>query len=165
MKRRLGASEEDVFVAQTNLAITYAKLGRKDEAMQIERDVYSGRLKLYGEEDEETLRAANNYPYDLVTLQRLEEAKALMRKMIPVARRVLGDCHNLTLRMRWCYAQTFYRDPAAFLDDLREAVNTLEDTDRIARRVLGGAHPLTEAIETALRRARAALRASETPSP
>ena len=88
-----------------------------------------------------------------------------MRKMIPVARRVLRDCHNLTLRMRWCYAQTFYRDPAATLDDLREAVNTLEDTDRIARRVLGGAHPLTEAIETALRRARAALRASETPSP
>ena len=29
----------------------------------------------------------------------------------------------------------------ATLDDLREAVTTLEDTERIARRVLGGAHP------------------------
>ena len=32
-------------------------------------------------------------------------------------------------------------DDAATLDDLREAVTTLEDAERIARRVLGGAHP------------------------
>ena len=36
-----------------------------------------------------------------------------------------------------------YFDAAATLDDLREAVATLEDAERIARRVLGGAHPLT----------------------
>ena len=47
----------------------------------------------------------------------------------------------------------------ATLDDLREAVTTLEDTGRIARRVLGGSHPTTRAIEGALRDARAALQA------
>ena len=31
-----------------------------------------------------------------------------------------------------------YQDPRATLDDLREAVTTLEDTERIARRVFGG---------------------------
>ena len=36
-----------------------------------------------------------------------------------------------------------YKDPGATLDDLREAVTTLEESERIARRVLGGAHPLT----------------------
>ena len=56
-------------------------------------------------------------------------------------------------------------DPASTLDDLREAVSTLEDTERTARRVLGGANPLTTWIEEALRNARAALRARETPSP
>ena len=56
------------------------------------------------------------------------------------------------------------RDPDATLDDLREAVSTLEETERIARRVLGGAHPLTLNIEVALRQSRAALRARETPS-
>ena len=56
-----------------------------------------------------------------------------------------------------------YEDPAATLDDLREAVTTLEDAGRIARRVLGGAHPTTEWIEDELRDARAALRARETP--
>ena len=33
------------------------------------------------------------------------------------------------------------RDDGATLDDLREAVTTLEETERTARRVLGGAHP------------------------
>ena len=49
-------------------------------------------------------------------------------------------------------------DPAATLGDLREAVATLEETERIARRVFGGAHPVTTAHEKALRNARAALR-------
>ena len=56
------------------------------------------------------------------------------------------------------------QDPAATLDDFREAVTTLEDAVRIARRVLGSAHPLTKWIEGELREARAALGARETPS-
>ena len=52
-------------------------------------------------------------------------------------------------------------DPGATLDDLREAVASLEETERIARRVLGGAHPLTAGIDTTLRNARVVLRARE----
>ena len=65
--------------------------------------------------------------------------------------------------MRWRCAETLRDDPAATLDDLREAVNTLEDTARVARRVMGSAHPLTATIEDDLRRSRAALRARDTP--
>ena len=68
-------------------------------------------------------------------------------------------------RMGIVYAQTLYKDAAATLDDLREAVDTLEDLERIARRVLGGAHPLTVGIERSLQKARAALRARERPPP
>ena len=53
----------------------------------------------------------------------------------------------------------------AKLDDLREAVTTLEDAGRIARRVFGGAHPLATTIGLDLRDARSALRARETPLP
>ena len=62
---------------------------------------------------------------------------------------------------RTVYARTLYFDPTATLDDLREAVETLEELVRIARRVLVGAHPLTEGIEDELQDARAALRARE----
>ena len=47
----------------------------------------------------------------------------------------------------------------ATLDDLREAVTTIKETERTARRVFGGAHPVTTGIEEDLRDARAALRA------
>ena len=53
----------------------------------------------------------------------------------------------------------------ATLDDIREAVTTLDDVARIARRVLGGAHPTTKNIEAALRDARVVLRARETTPP
>ena len=76
-----------------------------------------------------------------------------------MARRVLGENHDLTLRMRHIYAKALYRDPNATLDDLREAVATLED--RTSRRVLGGAHPLVASIERDFQRAREALDARE----
>ena len=69
------------------------------------------------------------------------------------------------LKMKRVLAVTLYSDDGATLDDLREAVTTLEDVARIARRVLGSAHPNTAGIEIALRDARAALRAREALSP
>ena len=127
--------------------------------MRMSRDLYSGHLKLRGEEDEDTLVAANNYAVSLGRVRRFEEAKSLLRKTIPVARRVLGENHADTLMLRWTYAMALYRDTGAALDDLREAVTTLEDAGRIARRVYGGQHPTTESIERTLRDARAALAA------
>ena len=161
MDRRLGASEEDLLVTQSNLAATYSALGRDDEALQIERDVYSDHLRLDGEEDEETIIAANNYAASLRDLHLFEEARSLLRKVIPTAQRVLGEDHYLTLLMKKKCAQSLYRDDGATLDDLREAVTTLEDTERIARRVLSGAHPLTTSLEDDLQDARAARDALE----
>ena len=59
----------------------------------------------------------------------------------------------------------WYLDAGATLDDLREAVTTLEEIEPIARRVFGGAHPMTRGIEENLHVVRAALRARETPPP
>ena len=84
--------------------------------------------------------------------------------MMPVARHVLGDVHEITLKMRSTYAIILYFDAGATLEDLREAVTTFEDIVRIARRVLGAAHPLTTGIEKQLQNARFVLRARETPS-
>ena len=109
-------------------------------------------------------KCSYNYANALVGLQRFEEAKSLLRKVIPVARRVVGESNELTLVLRKVYARALYEDPGATLDDLRESVTTLEDADRIARRVFGGAHPNVVDIERELQDARAALRARETPS-
>jgi len=138
-------------------------LGRNEEALSIYRDVYSRSLELVGGGHERTLIAASNYAALLVSRERFEEAKALLRKTMPVARRVLGENGGRMLKMRWTYAMALILVDRATLGDAREAVTILEDTEQIARRVLGGAHPVTTGLERDLQNARAALR--ETPFP
>jgi hypothetical protein len=157
MMRRVGDSESNILIAQGNLASTYACLGRFEHASLMQREVYSGRVQLDGEEHKNTLIAANNYAASLTGLLRYAEVKLLMRKMLPVSRRVLGENNDVTLRMQWIYAQPLYKDDGATLDDLREAVKTLEEAEGIARRVLGASNPLAGELETALQDSRTAL--------
>ena len=165
MRQRLGDSEQQMLIVQSNIASSYQMLGQFERAVPIGRDVYSGRLKLLGKEHGDTLISANNYATSLIRLQRFEEAKELLRKMTPVARRVLGEATEVTLRVRLNYAEALYSDDHATLDNLREAVTTIEDVERTARRVFGGAYPPVRDVENSLQYSRAALRARETPPP
>ena len=159
--RRVGVTKQRIMVAQGNLAISYQVLERHEEAVHMRREVYSGRLKLLGEEHRDTLVEANNYAHLLLCVRRCEEAKSLMRRKIPVVRRVLGETNMLTFQMRMIYARALYGADGATLDDVREAATSLEELERTARRVLGSVHPLTKAIEDGLRDARAMLSARE----
>ena len=132
-------------------------LGRVEPALEIYRDVYSGNLRLDGEEHEQTLRGAYNYAGSLSDLKRFEEAKSLFRRTIPVAQRVLGADNQLTIRMRKSYAAALHLNFAASLDGLRESVTTLEELAPTARRVLGGTHPVAVDIEVELQDACATL--------
>ena len=127
----------------------------------MKRDVYNGHLEVFGTDYAATIKVASNYAVSLGDLRRYAETKAVLRKMMPVAQRFLGEGHALTLRMKGLYATSLYVDDIATQDDLREAVRTLEDAGRIARRLLGSSHPTTKAFEHHLRNSRAALRARE----
>ena len=67
--------------------------------------------------------------------------------------------HTMMSRARPAFGPA--TDPDATLDDIREAVRTLEDLERTIRRVFGGAHPFATGIVDALRQSRATLRARE----
>jgi len=155
--RRIGADEEILLDAQSNVASAYADLGQLEKALSMERDIYSDSVQLLGEENRDTLEAAGNLAITLRDLERFEEAKALLRKVIPVARRVLGESDQFALAMRSIYALALYKDDGATLADLREAVTTLEETEQTARRVLGGAHPTTASIQGILGESRNVL--------
>jgi tetratricopeptide (TPR) repeat protein len=163
MARRIGASERDILITQSNIAGTYQQLGQFERALQLKRDVYFGLLRLKGEENSDTVNEAYNLADCLCGLDRLDEAKLLLRKTIPVARRVRGESDETTLRMRGTYARTLYMDTRSTLDDLREAADTLVDVERIARRVFGGDHPFTKKTEAILRTVRGALETIRTP--
>ena len=117
-------------------------------------------MKLNGEHPN-ALTAAANYAAMLRKLGRFKEARSLLRKTMAVAQRVLGESHQLTIKMRYNYAEALYLDSGATLDDLRKAVTTLEETERTARRIFGATHPLSLDLEVALRASRAAFAARE----
>ena len=160
MLQRLGGSKEAILIAQSNIANAYHYLGRAEESLRMRREVYSRTLKLKGREHFDTLIEARNLATALKELKRFQEAKTLMRKTMPVARRVLGESNELALKMRWTYAETLCLGDVT-LDDFRKGVTTLEETERTARRVLGGAHPVTEGLEIDLRSVREVLHRRE----
>ena len=91
---------DQILALQSILASTYQMVGRINDAMRLRQEVFSETLKLFGEEHSETLIEANNYVCLLIELNRFEEVKLLLRKPMPLAQRVFGDSHELTLRMR-----------------------------------------------------------------
>ena len=91
-------------------------------------------------------------------LQRFEEAKALLRKTITVARRVLGESGAYTLRLRWLYANCLCDCNNATLNDVAEAVQTLESVAQLWKRVMGERHPEMARVLNASKAAREQLR-------
>ena len=61
--------------------------------------------------------------------------------------------------MRWIYANTLSMNESATVDDLSEAVTTLESVAMSYKRVLGQAHPETTKVQKALQSARVTLAA------
>ena len=79
-----------------------------------------------------------------------------------VARRVLGKGNIDVVRLRWSYGLFLFRSPDATLDDIREAVATMEETYGTVRRVFGAEHSYTREMDPKdIRFAQAELRARE----
>ena len=87
-----------VLTAQGNLATCLGNLGRSDEAVILEREIYDRRVAMQGISHEETILTGNNLVGSLINLKRLEEAKSLLRdQLLPAARQSLGADHHITL--------------------------------------------------------------------
>ena len=86
-----------------------------------------------------------------------EEAAVLVFNRVVQGRvsRTISDVDGSTVSDK-VYAEALYKDPSATLDDLREAIATLDVSGRIAKRVFGESHPVTRLIEIELRNARVA---------
>ena len=83
--RRLGASADNILAVQSNLASTYAELGRLEDALRLKRVVYRGVLQRYGEESIEANAEAVNLALALRKTGNKQEATELVRARIPVA--------------------------------------------------------------------------------
>ena len=74
-----------------------------------------------------------------------------------------GEGNEMCLGMRMNYGRVLSQHKGATLDDLREAVATLEEIEPIARRLLGSDHPITTGIVYHLQTLLRAREASRSP--
>ena len=156
--RRIGAPEEAMLAVQGNLAVTYATLGRFEEALSINRDIYVRGSEVFGKYHESTLLSAGNLASSLVdTLQQFDEAKAFLLDRIPETIRALGKDHANTFRLQRMYAQCLYKNEGASREDVTAAIATLEELDRKITRIYGASHPQTGATRSRLAEAREKL--------
>jgi tetratricopeptide (TPR) repeat protein len=141
--KRNGGRISHIDVTMTNLAVCYSKLGRREEALTLRREVYARSVALRRPEIE-IVTMALNLAHSLVHTGRYDEARSLSREKLPVARRALGNDHPLVFKLRGIYAETFLHDESSTRGDLDEAVSVVEDVIQRSQRVFGAAHPETQ---------------------
>ena len=78
------------------------------------------------------------------------EARKLINETLPIARRVCGDAHDLTLGHRYILPRSIVLNPDATQENLRVAKGELEDLLPTTRRIFGNSHPRVELVRNLL---------------
>jgi len=163
-EERLGASPLRTLVTRGNLALSYYHLGRIEDALRLQREVYTGWQILSVSSEvlsSSALREAvgdslaisvGNLTELLVAAREFEEAQSLAREKLPAIIDRHGSDHTLTLEVRTWYARALFLEG----EDLSEPERIHEDVWRRSRRVLGDSHPDTERAREFLEEVRSA---------
>ena len=161
MKRRLGSSEQNILVAQTNIALCYYKLGRHQEALDLRREIYARGLAL-GVPSKDLFIDVLNLSWSMKECGLCAESKSFLREQLPAARRALGADHDTVIQLRWQHADALRLSDGASREDVVEAVTLLEELSRTTQRIYGTSHPLANDIRNTLGWARETLAAFDT---
>ena len=119
------------------------------------RDAYESYVEKFGETHTETLGLALDLAITFRQTDKNADAKSFLRGRVLIADRFLGREKMLSLRLRWVYANSLTDSADATIDDLVEAVETLESVAKSWKRVMGERHPETVKVLNASKSARA----------
>ena len=155
------SDDDDTLTLQGNIADCYYDLKRYGDAITLRRAVYNKRLAKHGPMDALVIGDALSIALSLVEDYFFEEAKTLLRDLIPKAESVLGNQHQNTLVVRELYAKALYKHCDANLAEVREAIATLKDVHRMTRQVFGSSHPNYRGVVHHLAEARERLSLQE----
>jgi tetratricopeptide (TPR) repeat protein len=93
-----------------NVAETLSKLKRHDESLDLFKRALEKRLRILGEENEDTIRTFNRVANQLVYLRRFDEALEMHEKALDLNSRFYGEEHRETLRSMYNVAYCLYHD-------------------------------------------------------
>jgi tetratricopeptide (TPR) repeat protein len=129
----------------SNLAIGFRTIGRVEEAVDLCEKTLESRVRVFGEEHEDTLGTRSNLANFYREIGRTEEAVDLDEKTLKARVRLLGEEHEDTFATRNNLA-IGYR----MLGRTEEAVSLHRETLSLMERLLGAEHPLTLSTRTGL---------------
>jgi Tetratricopeptide repeat len=142
---RLGPDHPDTLHAAYSLASALGRLGRYQEAKNLDEDTLARRRRTLGEDHLDTMRSANALALRTRVLGDIQAARTLDQDTLSRSRQVLGNDHPMTLGSANNLAVEL-----RLLGDPQAARELEEDTLRRRRRVLGDDHPDTLMSATCL---------------
>ena len=134
----MGSAHSDVLVLQNNLATTYEKAGRLNEAITLFEQVLADRIRILGDKHPDTLASRNNLAGAYLAANRPEESIALYEQVLTDRIGILSDDHPDTLASRNNLAYA-YQSIGCFTKAISQVQQVLADSIRI----LGEDHPRT----------------------
>ena len=126
------------YSAKLNVAATLGRLGRYQEALELDREVYELLSTHLGRRNLSTLRVANNLAMSLMDTDQDDEALALMNEVVELGRETFGRNHPLTLSLQANRANLYKK-----MGDLDLALEAYENVALWRERVLAPDHPDT----------------------
>jgi hypothetical protein len=88
-----------IATAKSNIAVAksmYEGGNNDEELLKASQELYELRVAEFGDRNEFTIHAGRNYAIDLLTANRGDEARELLKKLLATSKRVLGPRHNIT---------------------------------------------------------------------
>ena len=105
-----------ILVTQTSLALCLSDLGRRDEALVLEREIYARQVATLGRSHEDTLLTANNLCASLIDCGEFDESRTFARKNLSAANTALGRDSESALFACVRLSHALFKHPAASRD-------------------------------------------------
>jgi hypothetical protein len=93
---------EGAATAKCNIALAKSKYedgNKNEELMKAHQELYELRIAEYGEENEYTIDAGNDYAIYLRQANRCGEAREFLTKLLATSKQILGPHHNTTKKV------------------------------------------------------------------
>ena len=136
--KRVGLHSTHSLSVATLLAQLFLYIGRLNEAVELEEQVFNMRTELSGPENPDTLESMSNLASIYLSQGQLEKSKELLLQTLERKKRILGKEHPDTLSSMSKLASIYL--PQGRLEESKELLLQTLDTKK---RILGKEHPDT----------------------
>ena len=152
----LEAKQANILGAQGMIVRIMANLGRLEEAVELQREVFAGSIELDGLEHKDTIYQGSVLVVALLKVNRVAESQELADEILTVAE-FLHEDDWVMISLKMAYCRTIYADDAATVEELTAVVTDLDELRQRSQRVFGAGHSTTTKIQSHLTEAREKL--------